>query len=174
MDLDKATELIKPAFTDIGVKTYWADLGCGSGLFTSALAQLLHEGSFIYGVDSSKHSLERLQPFTSVGLKKIVADFTRDDLAISELDGILMANSLHFVKDKISFIQKTQQWLKKDGLILLVEYDMDKSNTWVPYPLSFDSSKRLFSQLGFAINKIGEHASVYNRAGMYAAVIRRY
>jgi ubiquinone/menaquinone biosynthesis C-methylase UbiE len=173
MDLNIATELIKPAITGTNVKSNWADLGCGTGLFTSALAQLLHEGSTIYAVDLNKRSLERLQPFSSVELKKIVADFSTDDLAISKLDGILMANSLHFVKDKISFIQKAQHWLKKDGFFLIVEYDMDKSNTWVPYPLSFDSSKRLFSQLGFAIKKIGEHASVYNRSGMYAAVIKR-
>jgi ubiquinone/menaquinone biosynthesis C-methylase UbiE len=173
MDLNSAIELIKPGITLTGQKTVWADLGCGTGLFTSALAKLLHDHSFIYAVDSNKSALEKLLPLANVEMKRIAADFTRNDLGISELDGILMANSLHFVKDKISFIEKAQQWLKKDGCFLLVEYNTDKANTWVPFPINFDSAKELFSTFGYTIHMTGSKASLYQRAGMYAAIIAK-
>src|SRR4030095_466630 len=149
----------------------WADLGCGEGLFTMALAMTIRTEFQLYAVDDNPRALKKIRPIPFVDLKKIEANFEKDDLPFSNLDGILMANSLHFVKDKASFLQKARTWLKPDGRFIIVEYDTDTANQWVPYPISFESCKKLFEGLGFTIQKIGEQKSVYNRAGMYAAVL---
>jgi ubiquinone/menaquinone biosynthesis C-methylase UbiE len=170
MELSKAIDLINPGITT-EKETIWADLGCGSGLFTTALAQIIGNGSKIYAVDTNRKALDRMPPIANINLEKIVADFEKDELPFSELDGILMANSLHFVKDKNTFIKKAKTWLNSSGYFLIVEYNTDAPNRWVPYPLSFASAVKLFSESGLNVKKISEQASLYNRAGMYGSVM---
>ncbi len=155
----------------------WADLGCGSGLFTEALAQLLPTGSTVFGVDT-KPTL-RQKPTSEPGFPAIPgnttiipikADFEKDLLALQDLDGILMANSLHYIKDKPVLLQKLKTYTRPGSPFLIVEYDTDKPvGSWVPYPLSYSSLTKLFT--GRHIEKLGERPSVYGRANIYAAVI---
>ena len=169
MDTMTAIRLIQGGVSQFS-KGVWADLGCGDGLFTTALGELLSkEGSIIYAVDENKRVLQKIKAMHGIELRKVVANFEEIDLVIQELDGILMANSLHYVKDKSAFINKTLQWMKKDGSFIIVEYDTETSNQWVPYPISFVSLQKLFSDFGFTAKKIGEERSIYNRAKIYAA-----
>ncbi len=172
MKVADAIELIERAFRQpVGVET-WADLGCGSGTFTRALATLLGERSIIYAVDKeNQHIKTATDPAASINFLRL--DFIRDPLPYSELDGILMANAIHYVSDKASFIEKLKQHLKPDGKLLIVEYDTDSPNAWVPYPLSFDRLTQLFSQHGFGkIEKLKERSSIFRSGKMYACVIR--
>ena len=104
----------------------WADLGCGSGLFTSALASLLHSGSEIYAVDSNASALKKISSPNNVVIKPVQSDFITDNLDFNKLDGIMMANSFHYVKDKPAFIHKARLYLKPGSCFLIVEYDMDR------------------------------------------------
>jgi len=162
---------------DIGVPrsegSSWADLGCGEGLFTMALSMIIKKEFTLYSIDENPRALKKIRPMPGVNLKKIEANFEKDELSLSNLDGILMANSLHFFKDKHSFIQRAKDWLKDDGRFIFVEYDTDTANQWVPYPMSFASCEELFKGMGYSVLKIGETKSVFNRAGIYAAVIRK-
>ena len=91
--------------------TRWADLGCGSGTFTLALAELLPPGSTIEAIDLRPG----IKPQTTAGGVTIiprVADFVADDLALNGLDGILMANSLHYVRDKPALLQKLRAYYR--------------------------------------------------------------
>jgi len=40
--------------------------------------------------------------------------------------------------------------LKPNGILLLVEYDVDSGNLWVPHPLSFASFRALAPLAGFS------------------------
>jgi trans-aconitate methyltransferase len=152
----------------------WADLGCGSGTFTSALASLLIPKSKIYAVDKSKSSLEKISGYKNIIIEKLHADFIEDKLPL-DLDGILMANSLHYVNNKNALIKKLEQNFKSDIAFLIVEYDSDISNHWVPFPISFSSLKHFFEVLGYdSIQKMNEHPSIYGRAPMYSALIRKH
>ena len=48
-----------------------------------------------------------------------------------------MANSLHFVKNKAPVLGLVRGYLKPGGTFVLVEYDADRGNLWVPHPISF-------------------------------------
>jgi len=185
MTIQQALDLISPAAPYLrpgsaGAEDspghQWADLGCGSGLFTTALAQLLPPGSTVYGIDThptvrQQTILSTRSPEKPTSIIPFEADFVKDPLDLPPLDGILMANSLHYVKDKSVFIQKMKSHMHPGSPFLIVEYDTDKPvPTWVPYPISYDSLTRLFKD--YTIQKLGQRPSAYGRANMYATLLR--
>ncbi len=146
--------LLKPAGLAPG--GIWADLGAGSGAFTLALRELLGEGAEIYAVDKDRTRLDELgrayrARFGSSGrLRVLRADFSRGLKDVPPLDGVLMANSLHFFKDKQRILGGVHGLLKPGGWLLLVEYNADRGNPWVPYPLSFSTFQNLAPTAGFS------------------------
>jgi ubiquinone/menaquinone biosynthesis C-methylase UbiE len=153
--------------------TRWADLGCGSGTFTLALAALLPPGSTIEAIDL-RPGIARQTTAGGVTIIPRSADFVADDLALSGLDGILMANSLHYVRDKPALLQKLRACYRAaaGGPLLLVEYDTDRPTPhWVPYPLSFASAAKLLPAAGWSqIQKLGSRPSAFGRSQLYAAL----
>ena len=125
----------------------WADLGSGHGAFTLALADLLGRDGVIYSVDRDRGALKTQQQdldrrFPATAMHYLALDFT-SRLPLPPLDGLVMANSLHFVKHKQPVVQLAASYLKPGGQIVLVEYNTDAGNLWVPHPLSFDTWQQL-------------------------------
>ena len=129
----------------------WADLGAGTGAFTLALAELVGPTGEVIAVDRDRGSLRELERALRPGgatVRTVSADFTKP-IEVSLLDGIVMANSLHFVKDKVPVLALVRVMLKPSGRLLLVEYDADRGNTWVPHPMSFETWRDLADANGF-------------------------
>ncbi len=131
----------------------WADLGAGWGAFTLALADLLGPGGAIYAVDRDRNTLREGEQavrarFPGTTLHPQVADFTRP-LDLPPLDGIVMANALHFVRDKAPVLAHIAGLLRPGGRLILVEYDADRGNPWVPHPLAYPTWAALATRAGF-------------------------
>lgn len=171
MNLQEATALINDQYiTSLRYPTTWADLGCGEGLFTRALAGLLMPGSLIFGIDR-KPALDSLMLDNGTVIKPVAADFETDDLPFDAVDGILMANSLHYVQKKEQFIRKLLGRCKNNVVFIIVEYETLLANRWVPYPVDFSLLQQLFKTTGFAnVRQIGKHPSLYSNGWMYAAL----
>ncbi len=171
MQLNQAIDLIRHEALNGPEQAIWADLGCGSGLFTFALAHLLPAGSTIYAIDRDP---ALLQPHSNPRCQQIIPrqlDFIEQKLDLSGLHGILMANSLHYVADQPALLQKLKKCLAPEGYFLIVEYDTDLSNPWVPHPIRYLGLERLFRQAGFTVvQKLREMPSLYGRANLYAAL----
>jgi SAM-dependent methyltransferase len=153
--------------------TIWADLGCGDGTFTLALAELLASGSTIHAMDLVASALRRI-PSAHRGVRITThrGDFTKQPWPFAGLDGILMANSLHYVENQESFIRTCEQRMKSPRRFLIVEYDTSHAGRWLPYPVSQARLTDLFERAGyFSIKVLRSRASIYRRAPLYAAAI---
>jgi ubiquinone/menaquinone biosynthesis C-methylase UbiE len=147
MDRSDLIALLRAGVTTKGGR--WADLGAGDGAFTFALAQLLGPGAQITAVDRDSGSLKRLASAADgAPIETVVADFTRP-LNLSGLDGVVMANSLHFVREKAPVLASVRDTLRPGGILILVEYETDKGNPWVPHPFSFATWQGMAAAAGF-------------------------
>lgn len=172
MTLEDAIDLIKPSAPF--PKSTWADLGCGSGLFTRALATLLPSGSSIYAVDQNMNGFIESPGIIDVSVIPIEMNFESDEFPFDNLDGVLMANSLHFVKNKETLIRKLERAFAGDRKFIIVEYDTNISNPWVPYPVSYLALRGLFYKAGYtSITQLGEKPSAFNRGNLYGMMICR-
>lgn len=170
MKLAEAIQLIGQVGHSNNTQQIWADLGCGEGLFSRALLEVLPDGSIIHAVDLSGRVFEKY----SEAIIFHQANFEKDELDIPIVDGILLANSLHYVKDQLACIKRLKKYLNTNGKFILIEYNTDRANRWVPFPVSFIRAKQIFSAAGFgSIRKIGEHPSVFRKEEIYSAVISK-
>jgi len=152
--------LLRPGVT--GPPGAWADFGSGAGAFTLALAELLGPGGAIYANDRDGRALRALADrmaarFPGITLHTLAADFTRPLPApLPPLAGLVMANALHFIPDKhkAAVVQQIKAHLRPGGRWLLVEYNVDHGNPWVPHPLSFGTWQTLAQQAGFAHTRL--------------------
>ncbi len=138
----------------------WADLGSGGGAFTLALVDLLGPTGHIYSVDKNAGALrdqERAMraQFPGVTVEYRAADFTKP-LQLPPLDGVVMANSLHFIanQQKPSVLALVKSYLKSSGRLILVEYNVDQGNFAVPYPFSYHTWEGLARRAGFASTRL--------------------
>jgi precorrin-6B methylase 2 len=104
----------------------WADLGAGDGTFTRALAGLLGPDSRIYAVDRDAKAVESLRQWSAQGMYSIIpvlADVRRPfelpGLDKTLLDGMLIANTLHFIPDADVVLARLVTWVRPGGGIVL-------------------------------------------------------
>ncbi len=136
-----------------GAGPRWLELGAGDGAFTLALADLLESGG-ITSLDRDSRGLAEAErrvrhAYPATALATMVADFTTT-LPQGPFDGVLAANSLHFVREPAPVIAAIRRILVPGGRLVIVEYDADRGNAWVPYPISFDRWVGLAVDAGLA------------------------
>ena len=132
----------------------WCEFGSGKGAFTLALAELIGSNGVIYSVDrdtaalkAQKKAIQSRFEGDKPAMNYQVADYTRL-LDLPPLDGVLMANSLHFQRDKKSVLKLILDYLSPRGRLILVEYNIQRGNPWVPHPISFDDWEVLSMECG--------------------------
>ena len=149
----------------------WADLGAGAGAFTLALADLLGPGAHITAVDRDAGALRNLagEKFPNVAIETKVGDFTRP-LDLSNLDGVVMANSLHFVQNKAPVLESVRGMLRPGGRLIVVEYGTDRGNPWVPHPFTYEQWERMAARAGFEKTRLLRTIPSRYTGSMYSAV----
>lgn len=154
--------------------TVWADLGCGDGTFTLALAEALASGSVIHAMDLDGSALRRVpSAHNHVRIVRHRGDFTKPPWPFADLDGILMANSLHYVEHQAAFLRACESQMKPRGRFLIVEYDTTEASRWVPYPVNHARLTALFEREGYSSRVLRSRPSIYRRAPLYAAAVER-
>jgi SAM-dependent methyltransferase len=178
MDAEEALRLISVAVPE-GPGT-WADFGAGDGTFTRALASRLGGGARIYAVDRDERALRRLQR----GAKDIQAvvrpvranlerPFELLGVGPGTLDGFLLANTLHFIRDQSEVLARLAGWLKPGGIAVVIEYDRRAPSRWVPHPIDADDLPALFEGAGLATPRIAARADSTFGGEIYVAMGQR-
>ena len=143
----------------------WADLGAGEGAFTLALADLLGPGAQITAIDKDAHALRGIGEPIEVR----VADFTKP-LDLHDLDGVVMANSLHYVRDKQPVLESVHNMLRPGGRLIIVEYGTDRGNPWVPFPFTYAQWEKMAARAGFRNTRLLRTVPSRWLGSMYSAV----
>jgi ubiquinone/menaquinone biosynthesis C-methylase UbiE len=171
MKLTEAAAFIRTPLIEWARPQSWCDLGSGSGTFTMALAQLLALGSTIYAVDFDPRALEEIPAqHDGVEIRKIVGDLQSSGLRLPSVDGILMANTLHFIEEQKAFLRRL---LPVADRFLIVEYERTRPNPWGPYPIGFEKLRRLFTEVGVdRVEKVAARPSLFGGT-MYSALAER-
>lgn len=131
----------------------WLELGAGRGAFTLALADLLGPAAEIVAIDRDNGDLATLAEtmrhrFPEARLTTAVADFSRALPLEPGFNGLLAANSLHFVRDPAAVIEGVRPLLRPGARIVVVEYDSDSGNRWVPFPFSYGTWQAIAERAG--------------------------
>jgi SAM-dependent methyltransferase len=157
----------------------WADIGAGEGPFTLALADLLGPEGRIVAVDRDAGALRAnaevvTARFPAVQLTTLVADFTAP-LVLPPLDGLVAANSLHFVpRDRQLAVTRSLAALLRPGApFIVVEYDADRGNPWVPHPFTATTFAHLAAEAGLVDTTPLARVPSRFLGGIYSTVSRR-
>jgi SAM-dependent methyltransferase len=122
-------------------------------------------------LDIQQEEFDTLFPKSAIHYLHI--DFT-EDLPLPQLDGILMANSLHFLKNQEKFLAKIMQYLKPQGTFVLVEYNSPEGNPWVPYPVTFEKFEMLAKNAELSSPRLLHTVPSQFMHEIYSAVAKRY
>ena len=175
MNRAEMVELIRGGVASTGGA--WADLGAGTGNFTWALRELLGAQGQIYAVDRDakaiQHQRELLAASLGANIIPVQADLTQR-LELPPLEGVLMANVLHFIRDQPAALALNAGYLRPGGRVLLVEYDVAEPLRWVPFPVPFARFAALAAAAGLRdVTSVGRRVSPSSGITMYAGVATR-
>ena len=157
----------------------WIDFGAGTGTFTHALTRRLGPGSRVYAVDRDQKAIAALARERwpdGVEVVPLLRDFTRGVALAgpdtSGVDGILFANSLHFVAQPEIVLGELVPLVRPGGAVVIIEYDGRRANRWVPYPIPSDGLVEVLAKAGLAPPVItARRPSAYGGA-LYVAVTK--
>ena len=173
MDHDDHVRLIRHGVAGAGGR--WLELGAGRGAFTLALADLLGPDAEIVATDRDDGDLRHLAGtmtarFPSTTFRTVTADFTAPiPTEGAPFDGLLAANALHFVRDPAAVVRRSLPLLRPGARVVVVEYDADSGNPWVPHPFSYRRWQEIAAAAGLAgTRQIGRVPSRFLGA-IYAA-----
>ena len=122
------------------------------------MAELIGPNGIIYSIDQDIGALRQQERRMKTRFPSQIVHFTHQDfskpLNLPPLDGVVMANALHFIRDKNSVLQLILNYLRPGSRLILVEYNVDRGNLWVPHPLSFPAWLKLAERNGFTETRL--------------------
>ncbi len=141
----------------------WADLGSGGGAFTFALAELLGAEAVIHSLDRDSSVLESQARQMSARYPALQVHYHRGDLEdpslperlrLRELDGVVAANVLHFVRDQVTAVRRIAAMIRPGGRFVVVEYNADRGSPWVPRPFSYPRWEGMAREAGLVDTRL--------------------
>lgn len=150
----------------------WADLGAGDGTLTRALARRLGAGGTVVAIDRDPRPLPEADGATIEPVRGDVRALDRLETVPDRLDGALCANVLHFVPEADAVLAVLALRLASNGRVVVIEYDRERGNPYVPYPISRHRLGAVAKAAEFGAPEVaGSRPSRYG-GDLYVAVLR--
>ncbi|HYR08963.1 MAG TPA: class I SAM-dependent methyltransferase [Longimicrobium sp.] len=156
----------------------WADLGAGTGVFSRALATLVGRAGRVIAVDRDARALASIRgrryppEGPAAAIEVVVGDVTQP-LALPPLDGVVMANVLHFIADAAGTLRRVAGLLRPGGRLVLMEYEGRRPGPWTPYPVDAARFVELAAASGFTPPHIAARRPSRFGGEIYVAVTER-
>ena len=83
-----------------------------------------------------------------------------------------MANSLHFERDQLTVLRRVGGYLRPAGHLVIVEYDAERGNPWVPHPISYRAWQWIAMAAGLADTRLVGRVPSRFLGAIYSAVSR--
>ena len=146
----------------------WADLGAGEGAFTLALADAARSGRSHHR--GRRGRAARCAASRMRGVEIIAWRISRGRSDLRTSTACVMANSLHFVRDKKPVLEAVRGMLRPGGRLIVVEYGTDRGNPWVPHPFTLrDAGRRWRLEAGFEGTRLLRTVPSRYLGSMYSA-----
>jgi len=136
-----------------------ADFGCGAGGWVIPLAKRLEQG-IVYAIDLQEEMLSALESKLKVeniqNVRKILSNIEEEkDLKLSPLSCnlVLMTNLLFQVEDKKQIFKQADRVLKKNGKVLVVDWNKDAILSPDQKSVSQDEVKKIAQEFNFELKK---------------------
>lgn len=172
----EALELLRAAISSAEGET-WADLGAGTGIFTRALASLVGPAGRVIAVDADAGALEPVRAWAARAQVSAAVTVLRADIAqpldLPAMDGLVMANVLHFIRDQPDVLARLAAHLRPGGRMVLIEYEGRRPSRWVPYPVSFARFAGLAADGGLTSPRVAATRPSAFGGDLYVAVAER-
>jgi SAM-dependent methyltransferase len=108
----------------------------------------------VVAIDQDAGALRRLvqtlPAAQRAAVQTVQADFTQP-LPLPDpvpFDGLLLANSLHFVRNKRPVLTHLVNLLRPGGTVVIIEYNAARGNWAVPHPLRDETCVQLMADAG--------------------------
>lgn len=151
----------------------FADIGCGTGVFTFPAAEIGGASARLYAVDTSQEMLDdvttqaaekNIRTITTV--KSDPYDFKLDSQTI---DFVIISSVLHEIDDKSRFLAEAKRICKPGGKIAVIEFTETDNGFGPPLDMRIkpESATKLLSETGFVeIERVDISAAYYAVTGI--------
>lgn len=135
-----------------------ADFGAGTGLYSRAASTRVGPKGKVYAIEVQKDLVKKLEnEIRSWGISNIeciwgdIENKNGTKIADQTMDRVIISNVLFQTEDKLGLIDEAKRVLKKDGQVLLIDWQ-DSFGGVGPAPhhvVTEEKAKELFSSRGF-------------------------
>lgn len=148
---------------DLGILTSGmqvADLGCGAGYFSVALAQLVGDTGRVYAIDILQTALDsvarRAKQMGANNITTVRANLEKmgaTGLPDHSLNLTLLATVLFQSENKQEMLKEAKRILQKGGFLVIIDWDPQASIGAGSYKISKQDATALAIQTGFTLQR---------------------
>jgi ubiquinone/menaquinone biosynthesis C-methylase UbiE len=152
---------------NIGLKEghRFADIGCGYGFFTLPALRMVGKSGKVYAVDKNAEAISIIRRRLSGDPDNIeLVTGLAEDIVFCEgcIDFMFFSIVLHDFSDIMKVLDNSRKMIKKDGVLVNIDWKKKKLDKGPPYSKKFSIGKAsgLIESAGYRINKIDKESAL--------------